>query len=269
MTERTHEIWLPFGKMVRAARLEQGLTHRGLAERIQSSHGLISKIENAKRATSKETVLLLDTALKFDGKLVRRWESVIRTQSSPDWFQRAKEYEEQAREMKFFHPLAVPGFFQTPEYSQLVITASSPGITGEQLASITEARRAWRQRLRVGQGLVLNVVIPESAFIAARHEPEVMRGQIDRLLDEAEARSTTIQVLPATSRDLTWTCGAFRLLYLRDTDTLLCAEHALGEEFSDAEEQVSNMEAAFSRLQAWALPPDASRDKMTDYRGSL
>ena len=57
------ELGKAFGEVIRALRVERGLTQAGLAERCDNSVVFISMLERGKRQASLETTFLLAQAL--------------------------------------------------------------------------------------------------------------------------------------------------------------------------------------------------------------
>lgn len=266
MPENPVPAWAQFGKYLREARREADLSLDGLGARVPYSASLISKIERGVRSPNRDIVQALDSALGTNGELLQAWKDADRARNEPFWFEQAAEYEKQATRICFFHPFVLPGFFQEPEYARILVSHVNPYATSSAVESVASVRRAWRERLG---DVRLDVVIPERVLRTDVGGPDVMGPQLDRLLEEANHASATIQVLPEDTPDLTWTTGAFRLMYRQYTPFMLCIEHTGGETLSRDKLLIMRLERAFGRLQVWSHPPAASVETMTQIRESL
>ncbi|NYH52827.1 MULTISPECIES: helix-turn-helix domain-containing protein [Nocardiopsis] len=268
MDEPRKSEWVRFGLHLKRLRTQQGLSLNRLADRAEWSATYLGKLENAKRAPNADVVRDLDRELRTNGALLRAWNDVVRAQAALDWYEQSRGYEKRAHEIRFFHPLVVPGFFQTPEYARVIVTHTVPTASEKRIQNVIRTRESWRKDLDTDGGLVLNVILTELA-LTRPIASEVMREQLDRLIQEAERPTVTLQVLPSGISDLAWLSGAFRLVYIEGEQPLLCAEHAIGEYLTDDEQETRKMETVFSKLQAWALPPDVTARKLGEMRQAL
>ncbi|MCY9786221.1 helix-turn-helix transcriptional regulator [Nocardiopsis sp. EMB25] len=268
MDEPQKPEWVRFGQRVKRLRRRQGLSLNELARRTDWSASYLGKIENATRAPNGDVVTALDRALRTNGALLREWGDVLKARTEPEWYRQSRDYEKRAREIRFFHPLVVPGFFQTSEYARLLISQSVPGASEDHIQNVIRTRASWRADLRTDAGLALNVILAETA-LSLPMPAEVMGEQIERLVQESERANITVQILPAGVPDLAWINGPFRLIYIGDEQAVLCVEHPVGELLFADTREIRNLEAVFGRLQAWALPPDSSARKLKEMRQAL
>ncbi|MFD6950877.1 hypothetical protein A6A08_19235 [Nocardiopsis sp. TSRI0078] len=268
MDEPRKPEWTKFGLHLKRLRTQQGLSLNKLAARIEWSATYLGKLENAKPAPNADVVRDLDRELRTNGALLRVWNDVVRAQSALDWYEQSRGYEKRAHELRFFHPLVVPGFFQTPEYARTIITHAVPSASEKRVQNIINARGSWRKDLNTDEGLLLNVIVTELA-LTQPIAPELMRSQLDRLIQEAAEPTVTLQLLPLGVKDLAWLSGSFRLIYIEGERPLLCTEYSIGEHLTDDEHEIRNQETRFSKLQAWALPPDATAQRLKEMRQAL
>ena len=100
-----------FGAMLRYYR-EQGLTRTDLARQISKSVSLIQAIELGQRAATAEVTQDLERELAADGALTRLREEIgdgLGYQPYPSWFQDWLASESEAKKLRWFEPLLVPG----------------------------------------------------------------------------------------------------------------------------------------------------------------
>lgn len=269
MADQVKPAWVNFGAHVKSLRTTQGWSLEDLAQLTHFSATYHSKIENAKRVPNEDIVTAMDSVFGTNGALLRLWRDVKRSESGTGWYEQSEEYEKEAEEIRFFHPFVIPGFFQSEEYACVLISHTVPMADEARIQKTIGARKAWRERLRTDDSLMLSVVIPELVLTQNVGGPNVMRDQFGRLQKEATAEGVTIQILPLGLSDFTWTVGAFRLIYINDRSPLVCSEHTTGEHITDEAPQVRRLEVAYNKLLTWALPPDASIEKMTEIKEAL
>ena len=269
MADQVKPAWVNFGAHVKGLRTTQGWPLEDLAQLTHFSATYHSKIENAKRVPNEDIVTAMDSVFGTNGALLRLWRDVKRSEGGTGWYEQSEEYEKEAEEIRFFHPFVIPGFFQTEEYARVLISHTVPMADEARIQKTIEARKAWRERLRTHDSLMLSVVIPELVLSQNVGGSNVMQDQLGRLQKEAVAEGVTIQLLPLGLSDFTWTVGAFRLIYINDRSPLVCSEHTTGEHITDEAPQVRRLEVAYNKLLTWALPPDASLEKMTEIKEAL
>ncbi|WP_017600566.1 helix-turn-helix domain-containing protein [Nocardiopsis lucentensis] len=268
MDEPQKPEWVRFGQRVKRLRKQQGLSLNALAKGTGWSASYLGKIEKATRAPNGDVVTTLDSALRTNGALLREWGDVLKARTEPEWYRQSRDYDKRAREIRFFHPVVVPGFFQTSEYARVLTSQAVPGAPEERIQNVIDTRASWRADLKTDAGLLLNIIMAETA-LSLPIPPEIMGEQIDRLIQESQEAAITFQILPAGVPDLAWIIGPFRLIYIGDEQAVLCVEHPVGELLFDDVREIRDLEAVFSRLQAWALPPDASARKLKEMRQAL
>jgi transcriptional regulator with XRE-family HTH domain len=269
MVDRTIPTWVEFGKHLRRLRKQQRLSLDQLATLTTYSATYHGKIERAVRLPNHGIVEALDREFSTNGALLRMWRDVTRSESGSGWYEQSEEYEKEADEIRFFHPFVIPGFFQTEDYSRVLISHTVPMANEARIQRTIAARKSWRERLSTGDSLMLSVVIPELVLTQSVGGSGVMQEQLERLVGEATAEGITIQVLPLGLSDFTWTVGAFRLIYINDRSPLVCAEHTTGEHITDEANHVRELEVSYNKLLTWALPPDVSLAKMIEIKEAL
>ncbi|MBB6118370.1 helix-turn-helix domain-containing protein [Nocardiopsis algeriensis] len=269
MVDQKKPVWISFGEHVRGLRRQMGWSLDQLGRETTYSATYHSKVERAVRSPKQGIVEAMDSAFGTNGALLRMWRDVARLESGAGWYEQSEEYEKEANEIRFFHPFVIPGFFQTEGYSRVLISHTVPMANEARIQKTVAARKAWRERLKTEDSLMLSVVIPELVLTQRVGGSQVMREQLGRLAEEAMARGTTIQVLPLGLSDFTWTVGAFRLIYVGDRSPIACSEHTTGEHVTDEAMQVRRLEVAYNKLLSWSLPPDASLARMTEIKEAL
>lgn len=163
--------------------------------------------------------------------------------------------------------VAVPGILQTEEYARAVAAGGPAEINADQIDRRVEIRRE-RQKLLTRDDDPLRVwaVLDEAALHREIGGRDVMRAQLQQLVEMADLARVTIQVVPFGSGAHAATSGAFTVLQFpepEDPDAVY-VETPAGELFIEVPAEVARFQVAFQRLQACALSPEASIRMIAD-----
>jgi transcriptional regulator with XRE-family HTH domain len=90
----------------------------------------------------------------------------------------------------------IPGLFQTEDYARAIITGTIPAVDAETLEERVEVRMTRQGVLGKDRPLQVRAVLDESCIRRMVGGPEVMRGQVNRLLALGELPNVIVQVLP-------------------------------------------------------------------------
>ncbi|MEE1939805.1 helix-turn-helix transcriptional regulator [Streptomyces sp. TRM 70361] len=129
----------------------------------------------------------------------------------PDWFGLYVSLESAANTLRGYEPHCVPGLLQTEDYARELLRTGFPTAPEEELDRRV-ALRMKRQSLLGGTGAPrLWVVMDETVLRRPVGGPEVMRAQIDRLLEVMVMPNVTVQVLPFEAGPHPGMFGPFQL----------------------------------------------------------
>jgi transcriptional regulator with XRE-family HTH domain len=183
----------------------------------------------------------------------------------PSWFQVYVGLEEAASVIRTYEVQFVPGLLQTPDYARAVIIAGQPN------ATTAEVER--RVGLRTQRQLILNrerpprlwAVLDEAALRRPIGGREVMRGQIQHLIDSAAHPNVTIQVMPFRFGAHAAEGGPFTLLRFPEPDLpdVVYLEQLTSALYLDKRDDVDQYTEVMERLSVDGLPPDRSVDLLT------
>jgi len=191
----TGSILAYWGSELRKLRTVAGMTQKELGERTCYSTSYIGHVETAKRHPSRDFAEKCDKI--FDTDILARLWDLIGKDAHPTWFRPYMEIERQARTIKFWAPLLVPGLIQTPDYARALIRTSNPRWTAEQVEDAVASRLKRQEVLTREDPPELLVILDEAILLRPIGGPAVMRGQLERLLELAETRErTSIQMVP-------------------------------------------------------------------------
>ncbi|WP_285504705.1 helix-turn-helix transcriptional regulator [Actinokineospora sp. NBRC 105648] len=112
--------------------------------------------------------------------------------------------------------MVVPGLLQTPDYTRALVIGANPGMAHELVERRVLARAARQRVLTRPEPLRYHVILDETVLERPIGTPSVMRGQLARLIDAAEAEHTTIQVLPRSVGASPALDGSYSILTMPD-----------------------------------------------------
>lgn len=161
----------------------------------------------------------------------------------PDWFSLFVSLEGAARMIRSYEPHFVPGLLQTQEYARAVLDSGTIGQTTPESIERHVSLRIARQRLLDGPNPPhLWVIMDETVLrrpVSTR--PEVMRDQLDKLLEYAERDRITLQVAEFANGPHPGTYAPFSLFRFAEPELpdLVVTEYLTGALYLDSRAEVS------------------------------
>ncbi|UBU11156.1 helix-turn-helix domain-containing protein [Nonomuraea gerenzanensis] len=176
----------------------------------------------------------------------------------PTWFQAYVGLEEAAARIRTYEVQFVPGLLQTKEYARAVVTAGAAGIGAEEIARRVDLRLERQRMFDRPDGPVFWAVIDEAALRRPIGGAEVMRAQIEHLVDLMRQPNITIQVMPFSFGGHSAEGGAFSILRFPDTDLpdVVYVEQLASALYLDKREDVDRYTEVMERLCAVSTTPD-------------
>ncbi|MFD6992060.1 Scr1 family TA system antitoxin-like transcriptional regulator [Streptomyces sp. NPDC059943] len=189
-------IWVGYGKLLRLHRDRAGLTQQELAHALGYSVELVASVEQGRRPAQAKFTEAAETTLNADGTLTVLQDDVDLAKL-PAFFQDFALIETEAVSRYDFEPLLIPGLLQTEDYARALFTSHCPPLSDETIEQHVEARLS-RQKLLTRTPLVESCfIIGGAALTTVVGSEEVMRGQLQRLLEQGSMRNVEIQVMPS------------------------------------------------------------------------
>lgn len=176
----------------------------------------------------------------------------------PTWFQAFVGLEEAAARIRTYEVQFVPGLLQTKEYARAVVTAGSAGIGAEEISRRVDLRLERQRMLDRPDGPVFWAVIDEAALRRPIGGVEVMRAQIEHLIELMRQPKITIQIMPFSFGGHSAEGGAFSVLRFPDSDLpdVVYVEQLASALYLDKREDVDRYTEVMERLCAVSTTPD-------------
>lgn len=165
--------------------------------------------------------------------------------------------EQEAAAVRTFQLGVIAGLVQTEDYARALI-ARGPGELSEDEIERQVEVRIERQKLltRDDDPMRLWAIIDEAALRRPVGDQDVMRGQLEHLLEMARLPKVTLQVVPFAAGAHPGLLSAFTLLEFPHPDDPDAAYvQTVGSELFVEGDDVTAYRIAFERLTAYALSP--------------
>ncbi|CAM5604802.1 helix-turn-helix domain-containing protein [Streptomyces griseorubiginosus] len=127
----------------------------------------------------------------------------------PNWFSAYVSLEAGARTLRTYEPHYVTGLLQTRAYAHGVLRSGFPHEPDEDLGRRVDLRLRRQSLLERPDAPTLWVVMEEAVLHRVVGGPEVMREQIERLLEVAELEHVSVDVVPFTAGAHVGACAPF------------------------------------------------------------
>ncbi|MET9736049.1 helix-turn-helix transcriptional regulator [Streptomyces sp. NPDC006458] len=188
----------------------------------------------------------------------------------PDWFSMYVSLEGAARLIRSYEPHFVPGLLQTEDYARAVLDAGTVGPIGPDAVERHVSLRMERQRLLERENPPHLWVIMDETVLARPvcSRAEVMREQLDRLLEAAEHPRITLQVAEFASGPHPGTYAPFSLFRFAEPELpdMVFTEYLTGALYLDSRREVSAHLEVLDHVTAHAAPAQRTKAILREYR---
>ncbi|MEU6217786.1 helix-turn-helix transcriptional regulator [Streptomyces sp. NPDC047022] len=178
----------------------------------------------------------------------------------PEWFDRLVGLQEAAAAIRTFEIQYVPGLLQTPAYARAVVKRGLPTASAAEVERRVELRLRRRELLRRQDAPQLWAVVDESVLMRVLGSREVMREQLEHLLEMAQRPHVVLQIVPLDVTNAS--APAFPVTYLRfgglDLPDIVYLEHIKSANFLEDRDETEEYRVVLDRLADEALNPRAS-----------
>ncbi|WP_330310225.1 MULTISPECIES: helix-turn-helix transcriptional regulator [unclassified Streptomyces] len=262
------------GSHLRRLREARGITREAAGYSIRASESKISRMELGRvsfKTRDVEDLLTLyginDEAertslvsLAKEANVAGWWHSY--SDVLPSWFPTYVGLEGAAHLIRSYEVQFVHGLLQTEAYAHAVVER---GMKGASAADIDRrvALRLERQKYLVSEKAPeFHIVLDEAALRRPYGDREVMRGQLQHLIDISERPNVRLQVMPFSFGGHSGESGSFTILSFPESDLsdVVYLEQLTSALYLDKREDVTQYESALKQLQQDSPGPSESRD---------
>jgi transcriptional regulator with XRE-family HTH domain len=262
------------GSHLRRLREARGITREQAGYSIRASESKISRMELGRvsfKTRDVEDLLTLygitDEAertsllsLAKEANVAGWWHSY--SDVLPSWFPTYVGLEGAAHLIRSYEVQFVHGLLQTEAYAHAVVAR---GMKGASAADIDRrvALRLERQKYLVAENAPeFHVVLDEAALRRPYGNRQVMRDQLQHLIEISERPNVRLQVMPFSFGGHSGESGSFTILSFPESDLsdVVYLEQLTSALYLDKREDVAQYEGAMKQLQQDSPGPGESRD---------
>lgn len=262
------------GSQLRRLREARGITREAAGYSIRASESKISRMELGRvsfKTRDVEDLLTLygitDEAereqllsLAREANVAGWWHSY--SDVLPSWFPTYVGLEGAAHLIRAYEVQFVHGLLQTEDYARAVVRR---GMKGASEADVERrvTLRMERQKYLVSENAPdFHIVLDEAALRRPYGDREVMRGQLQHLVEISERSNVRLQIMPFSFGGHSGEGGAFTILSFPESDLsdVVYLEQLTSALYLDKREDVAQYEQALKELQQDSPGPDESRD---------
>jgi transcriptional regulator with XRE-family HTH domain len=258
------------GTQLRRLREARGITAQQAAKTIRASESKISRIELGRNAfrevdiadlltlygikdvTEREQMLSLASQANQPGWW-HRYQDIL-----PTWFQSYIGLEESAESIRSYDAQFVPGLLQTEEYTAAVLELGEFSL--EEMNRLVFLRKERQRRFTTG-GLRLWAIIDEMALRRPVGGPDLMRAQLEYLLEISDRPGLTLQVTPFPTGASYLVPGSFSILSFATADLpdVVYVEQLTSAMYLDKPSDVSRYTAAMGKVCTTSSTPELTK----------
>ena len=262
------------GARLRRLRTEMGLTREEAAEAIRASEWKIHRLENGQVGFKERDIVdLLRLYEVTDPGEVADFVALAREANTPgwwqhygdvlpSWFRTYVDLEAAAALIRTYEGQFVPGLLQTDDYMRAVVQGAHLEDSGEELGRRVRLRMARQTLLTGEQPPRLWAVIDEAALRRPVGGREVMRGQLERLVEATKLPNVTLQILPFHAGAHPAMVGSFSILRFPEQDLpdLVYLEHLTSAIYLNKPEEVDQYLHVMESICVRAAAPDRTAE---------
>lgn len=241
-----------YGDWLKAQREAEGLTQQQLADLVIMTRSHIAHIEAGRRVPSKEDARRLDAALNTGNVL----SSFLPEQHAAvaDYFETARQLEQQAVMIREFALSYVPGILQTERYARAVLGLSFPPVGDEERDRRVVTRLERAKVLDDPVTPVVWVLLDEAVLRRLIGGPDVMVEQVRHLVRLAESGRIQVHVLPFALGVHPLLSNMLTLMWFEDQPPLAYGEGLHMGRIHDAPAVVQDLQHRYDFALGNALP---------------
>ncbi|MDJ0460679.1 helix-turn-helix transcriptional regulator [Streptomyces sp. H27-C3] len=264
------------GQELRRLRELKGMTAEEVAERLLVSQSKISRLENGRRSISQRDVRDLCGVYEVDDhRIVDSLMQMAKDSRQQGWWHAFGDIpysvyiglETDAASLRVFDPQIVPGLLQTPQYAEALITGALPETVATDVEKRVNVRLRRQERIQATETpLRLWVVIDEAALRRVVGDRQLMRDQLENLVEQSQLPHVTVQILPFDLGAHPGISGHYAILEFPDaTDSsVVYIEGVTSDLYLEKANDVQKYSVMYEHLRAQALNVEQSRQFISD-----
>lgn len=277
-------LQMVLGRRLQELRRAKGLSAQQVGERLRQAHTTVIRMEQAKVALKWATVKAMLEIYGVEEAEAEEFLALTDQANEPGWWQSYRDalpswfavhvsLENSATHIRGYEPHVVPGLLQTEDYAHDVLRLNRPRPTPDELKRRV-ALRMERQALLTRQDPPppqLWILLDETVLRRPAGEPEVMKAQVDRLVEVMDLPNVTLQVLAFAAGLHPGAFGPFTLFRfpMPDFPDIVGTDNLSSAQYSEDREEVALHREVFDRMSAQAMSKGRTREFLLGVRKEL
>ena len=206
-SSNVHEARNALGKRLRELRQAANLSGRQLAESLSWPPSKVSKLENGRQTPTDDDIRGWTTATgseaETEGLLASlhtlevqhaEWQRILRVGLKPHQ-QELIEWDQRTRLSRAFEATVIPGLLQTAEYARSRFAEGIRRLKVPNDINEAVAKRVQRQEILYRPDKRFHFVLTEAALRFRLCPPDVMLGQLDRLVSLSQLPNVRLGII--------------------------------------------------------------------------
>jgi len=267
---------------LRRLRNDAGVTREETSEQTGINPATLYRIERAKARPQMRTLVAMLNLYQVDDETRGYLTELCHDATKQGWLlpfhaDLPEEYtayisfEDEAQCVRNYESLYIPGLLQTEDYARAVICGGWPTATETEVENRVRTRMERRAVLTKESPLRFWAVLDEAALRRTVGGPDIMRAQLDHLLDAAKTPNVTLQMIRFGAGAHPGMPGQFVVMEFSDPlDTdLIYIDSLAGEMFLESDDEISRFRSNFDTLVAVAASPNDSAEFIAEMAREL
>jgi hypothetical protein len=264
---------IALGTHLRRLREASSVTPGQAGEAIRATHSKISRLERGRSGAKQRDVADLLTLYGITDEAEREdLLALARQASTPGWWQQYNDVlprwlelyvglEKAASIIRTYEVQFVHGLLQTEDYARAVILIANASASAEEIDRRVSVRMKRQQLLTQPDAPELWTVLDEAVLRRPPGGPEVMRAQLEHLLQITDLPNVTVQIVPFDVGPHAAAGGPFTILRFPEPDLpdLVYLEQLNSANYLDHPDDVIDYVTVMDQLCVQALSMAASK----------
>ncbi|WP_351226866.1 helix-turn-helix transcriptional regulator [Streptomyces sp. NPDC002133] len=264
------------GQELRRLRELKGMTAEEVAERLLVSQSKISRLENGRRSISQRDVRDLCGVYEVeDHRVVDSLMQMAKDSRQQGWWHAFGDIpysvyiglETDAASLRVYEPQIVPGLLQTRQYAEALIAGALPETPVSDVEKRVQVRMRRQERITTPDNpLRLWAVVDEAALRRVVGNEQLMRDQLEYLVEQSQLPHVTVQVLPFSMGAHPGITGHYAVLEFPDASdsSVVYIEGVTSDLYLEKANDVHKYTVMYEHLRAQALNVDHTREFIED-----
>ncbi|APY88057.1 MULTISPECIES: helix-turn-helix domain-containing protein [Streptomyces] len=245
------------GQQLRLRREVAGLRVAEFAELIGYGEDLVRKIERGARIPRPEYLDKVDEVVGAGG-FVSALKKPMREARYPKRVRELAKLEERAVELHLYNNHSVHGLLQTEGYARALFGMRRPAYSQDEVERVVAARMARQSIFKRSPAPEFSFIQEEVTLRRPLGGRQVLRQQLERLLEVSQLRNIEIQVMPISCEQHAGVDGCIEVLKFGDGTAVGRSEGAFSGRPVSELKQLRVLELRYGIIRSQALSPPES-----------